>query len=86
MSASCTNHKLLAHPFDSCPVAASREPWVDGACRAWKWWDKSSLGSIEPHPSAALVEAVTLLEHESTLLRARQREDSAKDAAGAAKR
>lgn len=48
-----------------CPACTARAPWVGDVVTAYRWSRAGrAIGEIVPHPSAALFDAVLLLEAE----------------------
>lgn len=63
--------------FLSCPEAEIRRPWVLRAMRAARAVAKGiPLHVVEPGPTKALIEAVTLLSEEQSDLEIKQMKDS----------
>lgn len=58
LSADSACSRLEDGAFTSCPVAASRQPWVAHVIRSWRYFEKGQLATIEPEPSAALLECL----------------------------
>lgn len=44
--------------FSSCPVAAARQPWVSHVNACHRAAEAGEMRMLEPHPSAALIDAV----------------------------
>lgn len=47
--------------FTRCPVALAQGPWLIDVFRAYRHYEKGQLSLHEPHPSAALMDAVDLV-------------------------
>lgn len=51
--------------LDFCPSCESRQPWAQDVFRAFRWQSRGGkIKDIIPKPSAALIEAVLILDGE----------------------
>lgn len=73
---------MMAETFDRCPVAAMAEPWLAHVWLAWRAHEKGGLASVEPEPSAMLIQCVDEVARASAAAERRAHDRAMKKSSG----